>query len=176
VNKEEEFKQYLDRLSYFTDEISGWNRALLAAQGGMPFGEALEEEMFIEEKIRRNRSYHALVTLTEHLLLLKMKYYTKDRKHGNWGNTIRTSRLRAASDTGWDMREPDTMLIDYLSGAIQEIYEAGVRRYQKESVFYPNRKDRTQTVPEHCPWSLEELINGTVDELLEKLPDKEADQ
>ncbi len=176
MNKEEEFKQYLDRLSYFTDEISGLNRALLAAQGGMPFGEALEEEMFIEEKIRRNRSYHAIVTMIEHLLLLKMKYYTKDRKHGNWGNTIRTSRLFAASDTGWDMREPDTILIDYLSGAIQEIYEAGVKRYKKESVFYPDRKDRTQTVPRHCPWSLEELINSTVDELLEKLPDKERDQ
>ncbi len=74
------------------------------------------------------------------------------------------------------MREPDTMLIDYLSGAIQEIYEAGVKRYKKESVFYPDRKDRTQTVPRHCPWSLEELINSTVDELLEKLPDKERDQ
>ncbi len=74
------------------------------------------------------------------------------------------------------MREPDTMLIGYLSDAIQEIYEAGVRKYKKESVFYPSRKDRTQTVPKHCPWSMEELINDTVDELLEKLPDKDTDQ
>ncbi len=48
----------------------------------------------------------------------------------------------------------------------------GVVRYRKVSELYPDRHDRPQTVPEHCPWSLEELINDMADELLEKLPNK----
>lgn len=144
MNKEKELKQHLDRLGYFIYEISRLNRALLAAQSGMAFKEAMKEEVFIE-----------------------------DRKHGNWGDTIRNNRLRVAAYIGWDQKGRDVILIDYLSDALQDIYEAGVERYKKASEYYPNRVDRSQLIPEHCPWSLEELINDTVDELLEKLPDKE---
>lgn len=173
MNKEKELKQYLERLEYFVYEISGLNRALLAAQNGMAFEEAMKKEVFIEDRTIRNHSWNALTIMIEHLLLLKMKYYTKDRKHGNWGDTIRNNRLRVIAYIGWDQKGRDVILIDYLSDALQDIYEAGVERYKKASEYYPNRVDRSQLIPEHCPWSLEELINDTVDELLEKLPDKE---
>lgn len=176
MNKEKELKQYIDRLGYFTYEISRLNRALLVAQGGIPFEKAIKEEVFIEDRIIRNRSWNALAIMIEHLLLLKMKYYTNDRKYGNWGNTIRNYRLRVVDDIIWNKKERDTMLIDYLSDSLQDIYEAGVKRYQKVSEYYPNRANRSQVVPEHCPWSLEELINDTVEELLQKLPDKEMRQ
>lgn len=109
MNKEKELKQYLDRIGYFTYEISRLNRALLVVQGGMPFEEAMQE----------------------HLLLMKMKNYSNDRKHGNWGDTIRNCRLRAVDDIGWDKKERDTILADYLPDALQDIYEAGVKRYKK---------------------------------------------
>ena len=173
MNKEEGLKQYLDRLEYITYEISRLNQALLAAQSGISFEEAIKEEVFIEDRIIRNRSWNALAIMIEHLLLLKIKYYTNDRKHGNWGDTIRNYRLRVVDNIGWDKKERDTVLTDYLSDALQDVYKAGVKRYQRVSEYYPNRADRSQFVAEHCPWSLEELINDTVEELLEKLPDKE---
>lgn len=176
MNKEKELKQYLNRLEYFTYEISGLNRALLVAQSGIPFEKAMKEEVFTEDRIIRNRSWNALAIMIEHLLLLKMKYYTNDRKHSNWGAIIRNRRLGVIDDIGWDKKERDTILTDYLSDALQQIYEAGVKRYQKVSEYYPNRADRSQFVAECCPWSLEELINDTVEELLEKLPDKEVRQ
>ncbi len=75
MNRQKELGRYLDWLEYFTDEISRLNRALLAVQGGLPFGGALEEEVYIEDKFRRDRSYHALAIMIEHLLLLKIKFY-----------------------------------------------------------------------------------------------------
>lgn len=171
MNRERELKACLARLEYCTDELSGWNRALMAVQKGMPFQEAVKEEVFVKEKMRQNRAFHALAIMIEHLLLLKMKFYTEDRPHGNWGNTVRTSRSEAAVVTEWNKKERDTALTEYLSGALQDIYEMGVKRYQKVSRHYPDRADRSQVIPEHCPWSLEELVDSTVDELLEHLPD-----
>lgn len=172
MNRQKELGRYLDWLEYFTDEISRLNRALLAVQGGLPFGGALEEEVYIEDKFRRDRSYHALAIMIEHLLLLKVKFYTEDRVHGNWGKAVEICRRHVVYDTKWDMKEPDTALIGHLSNDIQDIYEMGVVRYRKVSELYPDRHDRPQTVPEHCPWSLEELINDMADELLKKLPNK----
>lgn len=171
MNRERELKACLDRLEYYTYEISGWNRALMAVQKGIPFREAVKEEVFVEEKMRQNRAFHALAIMIEHLLLLKMKYYTNDRKHGNWGEEVRTGRLEAAYAIEWNKKERDTALTEYLSGALQNIYEAGVKRYQKVCERYPDRADRSQVIPEHCPWSLEELVDSMVDELLKKLPD-----
>lgn len=170
MNRERELEVCLDRLGYFPYEISRWNRALVAVQKGMSFQEAVKEEVYIEERMRKNRTFLALVIMTEHLLLLKMKFYTEDRPHGNWGNTVRISRSDAAVITGWNKKERDTVLTEYLSGALQEIYETGVKRYHKVSDRYPNRKDRSQTIPAHCSWSLEELVADTIDELLRKLP------
>lgn len=171
MNRERDLEMCLDRLEYFPYEISRWNRALLAVQKGVPFQEALKEEVFIEERMKQNHSYHALAVMIEHLLLLKKKYYTDDRPHGNWGNTVKVCQMKAADMTEWDKKEGDTVLTEYLSRALQDIYETGVKRYIKICGHYPNRMDRTQSIPEQCPWSLEELVNGTVDELLKHLPD-----
>ncbi len=171
MNREREFAVCLDRLGYFPYEISRWNRAFVAVQKGLPFQEAVREEVYIEERMRQNRVYLALTVMTEHLLLLKMKFYTEDRRHGSWGNTVKTCQSEAAAVTEWNKKERDTVLIEYLSGALQGIYEVGVKRYQKVSDRYPNRKDRSQSIPEHCPWTLEELVNDTVDGLLEYLQD-----
>lgn len=173
MNREKELKQYLDRLEYFTYEISGLNRALLATGSGIPFEESMKEEVFIEDRIKRNRSWNSLAIMIAHLLLLKMRYYPNDRKHGNWGNITRACRLKVGDDVGWNQKEQNTILADYLSDKLQDIYEAGVKRYKKVSKYYPECADGSQFVPEYCPWSLEELINSTVDELLEKLPNKE---
>lgn len=171
MNRERELEVCLDRLGYFPYEISRWNRALVAVQKGVPFRTAVKEEVYIEERMRKNRVFLALTILTEHLLLLKMKFYTEDRPHGNWGNTVRTSQSEAVAITGGNKKERDTVLTEYLSDTLQEIYEAGVKRYHKVSDRYPSRKDRSQTIPEHCPWALEELMDGTVEGLLEHLPD-----
>lgn len=171
MNRERELEICLDRLGYFPYEISRWNHALLAVQKGVSFQEALKEEVFIEERMNRNHVYHVLTVMIEHLLLLKKKYYTDDRPHGNWGNTVMVCRMKAAGITERNKKDGDTVLTEYLSGALQDIYEAGVKRYIKICGNYPNRVDRTQFIPEQCPWSLEELVNGTVDELLEHLPD-----
>lgn len=171
MNRERALEVCLDRLGYFPDEISRWNRALVAVQKGIPFQEAVKEEVYIEERIRKNRAFLALAIMTEHLLLLKMKFYTEDMLHGNWGNTVKNSQSEAAAITGWNKKERDTVLTEYLSGALQEIYETGVKRYHKVSDRYPNRKDRSQMIPEHCPWTLGEMVDGTVEGLLGKLPD-----
>ncbi len=169
MNRERELEVCLDRLGYFPYEISRWNRALVAVQKGVPFQDAVKEEVYIEERMRKNRAFLALTIMTEHLLLLKMKFYTEDRPHGNWGNTVRISRSDAAVITGWNKKEGNTVLTEYLSGALQEIYEAGVKRYHKVSDRYPNRRDRSQTIPEHCPWTLDDLMDLEAEELVDDM-------
>ncbi len=171
MNRERELEICLDRLGYFPYEISRWNRALMAVQKGILFQETVKEEVYIEERMRQNRAFHALTVMIEHLLLLKIKFYTEDRRHGNWGNTVKTCQSEAAAVTEWNKKERDIILTGYLSDTLQDIYEAGVKRYHKASKRYPNRKDRSQSIPEHCPWTLEELVNDTVDGLLEYLQD-----
>lgn len=171
MNREREFEVCLDRLGYFPYEISRWNRALMAVQKGILFQETVKEEVYIEERMRQNRAFHAFTVMIEHLLLLKMKFYTEDRRHGNWGNTVKTFQSETATITEWNKKERDIVLTGYLSDTLQDIYEAGVKRYHKVSGYYPDRKDRSQTIPEHCPWTVEELVNDTVDGLLEYLQD-----
>lgn len=105
MNRERDLEMWLDRLGYFLYEISRWNRALMAVQKGKPFQEAVQEEVYIEERMRQNRAFHALTVMIEHLLLLKMKFYTEDRRHGNWGNTVKTCQLEAAAVTEWNKKE-----------------------------------------------------------------------
>ncbi|MBD5526747.1 MAG: hypothetical protein HDR04_20580 [Lachnospiraceae bacterium] len=65
----------------------------------------------------------------------------------------------------------DTVSLYERKCPLQDIYEMGVKRYGKISVHYANRADRTQSIPEQCPWTLEELVGCTVNEQLDKLPD-----
>lgn len=71
--------------------------------------------------------------------------------------------------TEWYRRVKNAYLITYLNDELQDIYEYGIMWYKRSVREQLDLQDMADLLPEHCPWSLEELINGTVDELLEKL-------
>ena len=60
-----------------------------------------------------------------------MNYYPIARNLRDWGDTVRISQSEAADVTGWNKKERDTALTEYLSGALQGIYEVGMKRYKK---------------------------------------------
>lgn len=170
---DDEIKMALERLEIITDEMHRIKRALKAAQDGVPFTEAWNEEVFLETKQEQKKGMSYLYRMIEHIL--KVKYCTKislsnDRNRIHWRGEINTYRVKLFDITGWmSKKKKDTNLINFLADDIDDIYEVGVEYYKRDAEEYPDLKDGLSQIPEECPWTLEELLDKDIDYLLDKL-------
>lgn len=166
-----EFNEALERLDMLTAEIERIKRALLAAKEGVPFTEAWNEEVFLEAKQDEKKGRAYLSRMIEHLL--KAKYCTNDRNYDHWRGEINTFRTKTIDITGWkSKRNKDTNLINTLTDDLDDIYEVAIEYYEDDAKEYPDLIDGLELIPEECPWNLADLMNNSIDELLDKLPIK----
>ena len=70
------------------------------------------------------------------------------------------------------LRIEDTLLIERLTGEFQDIYEYGIQWYEQAAKEQLDLRDMVSLLPEHCPWTLEELMEKENYELLQKLPER----
>lgn len=165
------FNEALERIELLNDELNKVKRALIAASEGKPFNEAFNDEVFLEEKSFEKKCRKYLTTMMEHLL--KLKYCTNDRNNAQWLNTIRTKRRDTMNEVNWmSKNNRDTNLCKFIINNLQDFYETSVEYYKDDANEYPDLIPGQKMIPKECPWTLDELMEDSIDNLLDKLPDK----
>ena len=71
--------------------------------------------------------------------------------------------------TDWKDKKRDTNLINTINNILDNIYGIGVAYYKDDAKKYPDLVDGLELIPEECPWTLEELLDESIDHLLDKL-------
>ena len=164
----QEFKEALERLDLITEELSKMRRAIIASSEGKPFNEAFNEEIYLENRQDEDKSYSHLCRMMEHLL--KLKYCTNDRNHNLWINSVETHKSDVVDIIKWKSKKnKKTNYVKYLNTELQNIYEDSIEYYKDAAKKYPDLVDGIELIPEECPWTLEELMDESIDDLLEKL-------
>ena len=168
-----EYKKALERIEILEKELSRIKQAIIALAEGQPAGEYMkfDTSAFLEENEIWSESYSALAHMMDKLLEIKYcTYYLViedlEKECGKW-------REEARMYTGWGSHREDTLLIEYLLEEFQDIYEYGIQGYKWEAKEHPDLRDMVGLLPEHCPWTLEELMENEDYELLNKLPERE---
>ncbi len=132
----------------------------------------LDDELFQESySDRKDDCITEIGIIIEHIL--KIKYCTNDRNHKTWINSIKTHRGTFEKYVRWGSKKSVDRLIKHTSENINDCYEYGVVLYTRDSDEYPDLKVGLSQIPEECPWTLEEIIDETIDYLLNKLDEEE---
>lgn len=166
---DQSFKEALERIELLTEEICRIKRSLIAAANGEPFNESWNDELYLEESANKDSASSHLSRAIEHLL--KLKYSTNDRNNRGWKRDFSNHLSDVEDYTKWrSKKNKQTNVIKYLINELQDIYEVGVAYYDKAAKKYPDLIPGLQFIPNECPWTLEELLDNTIDELLSVLP------
>lgn len=168
MNENETILEILNRIDRLNDELRKIKNAVICIQEGKDVTESFDEEVYTEDSDAFVIASSNLSRMMEHLL--KLKYSTSTRFIRKWTNEIETGFRRIVQDrSGWYTKKSKTNVIKDLREGIQDIYDYGITFYIKDAKKFDNLKDGIKLIPKECPWTLDELMELDIDELLEKL-------
>lgn len=171
----DEFKMILERVEMLTEELNRLKQALHAAAKGVPFNEAFNEEVYQEAKSLESEVFNKSSELMEHLL--ELAYcpsdvdYTRDNKH--LIHEIKKVFHRDLYNIlRWGTKKPYTLLINYVKNNIKDAYDNAISLFKNDFKKNSMLNEVTNLFPVECPWTLEELMEDSVSDLLSKLPNR----
>ncbi len=170
---EEEYKKALEQIERYEKELARIKQAVIDLSEGKPIDGYMDfdTDIFLEENDVWRRFFSALALMMDRLM--EIKYCTYYSVCEDLEKECEEYRERIRTYTGWRRRIEDTLLIERLIGEFQDIYEYGVQWYQRAAKERLDLRDMVSLLPEHCPWTLEELMEKENYELLQKLPERE---
>jgi hypothetical protein len=168
MNNNEKFMEALERIDKLNNELRKIKNVIICIQEGQEVSEDFDDEIFMEDSDAFVIASSNLSRMMEHLL--KLKYSTSTRFIRKWTNEIETGFRRIVQDrSGWYTKKSKTNVIKDLREGMQDIYDYGITFYIKDAKKFDNLKDGIKLIPKECPWTLDELMELDIDELLEKL-------
>jgi len=126
-------------------------------------------EIFQEDGSIEKSSKSFLKNIIEHLPLLKYGIDTTARKHLT--HEIRGYQKSLAKNLAWWHGPRRTTIINDLIDLLPLIYLQGIRTYKRHDRKNPNLKQIMNSLPEQCPWTLDELVEGEPEDLILRLPE-----
>lgn len=131
--------------------------------------ELKKEEVYSESvKSDGTKAASHLARMIEHLL--KLGYCTNERNHNIWASDAEKHRNIVFKVLRW-RNKVYSNLKKYLESNLQGIYEDGLKLYDEAAKNYPDLECYRDEIPEKCPWSFEQLMDDSIENLLAKLPD-----
>ena len=119
-------------------------------------------------ELKRSANTHVSIII-EHLF--KLKYSTNNRSHNEWRAIVRKHKSEIIYLTKWKTPRSNTNIINEMHEELPYLYEDGCCYYKLASKIYKNIEDGIKYIPEECPWTLEELVENNVEDLLFQLPE-----
>lgn len=172
-----DYELIMEKIENVCNQFRALKNALIKYENGevpegISFNQLLDDELFEESySDRKDDCITEIGIIIEHLL--KIKYCTNDRNHSVWVNSIRIHRGTFIGYVKWGNKKSVDRLIEYTSENIEDCYEHGVVLYRKASNDYPDLKPGLKYIPAECPWTLEELIDDSIDVLLDKIEEED---
>lgn len=164
------YEEIMERIDLLTDELSKIKRALQAVNEGIPFTESFNEELF-EERADLKDAMSQMITMMHHLL--KFRFCTTDRaKRGWFTRSIYLPRREIINDIEWRPlnRSYNKSVVKRISQELQTLYDNAKTNYIKDAKQYGDLKYGLQHLPEKCPWTLIDLVDGDYVDLLKMIP------
>lgn len=172
-----EFMEAMNRLDLITNEIGKIRRALEATRDGRPFDEAFCEEVIMEASESSLRNW--MIKMICHIL--ERGYSSRKEEYSGWESEIEEFQEHITTEVSWDkfQREKkrqkgnkhDTGPISYLRRNLKDFWEEGIDLYTRRAKRYRDLPDITDLLSIDIPWSLEDLLDDDIGNLLKKLPD-----
>lgn len=168
-----DYELIMEKIENAVNRLMALKNALIKYENGevpegVSFDQLLDDELFEENySDRMDDCITEISIVIEHVL--KIKYCTNNRNHGVWASSIRTHRGTFSKYVRWGAKKPIDKYIKYTSEHIEDCYDYGVALYRKASNDYPDLKPGLKYIPDECPWTLEELIDDSIDVLLDKI-------
>jgi len=131
-------------------------------------------DIFHEDQNIEKSARSFIRLIIEHLLILKYGVDTTAWNHLR--QEIRTFQLNLSDCLDWDLKTRETVIINNLREIMPLIYKRGIKTYKDHEEDdsnpfpNPNLKLILKALPKDCPWTLEELVEGSINVLLLKLP------
>lgn len=171
---EDVYKKALEKIEGYEKELGRIKQAVIALSEGKSIDGFMEfdTDTFLEENDLWRKSYSALARMMDSLM--EIKYCTYYSVCEDLEKECEEYREKVRTYTGWGMRVEDTLLIERLTGELQDIYEYGIKWYQRDAKEHTDLRDTVSLLPEKCPWTLEELMENERYELLNKLLKRET--
>lgn len=173
INIDQEILEIMTkRIDLLQNEINKINRVIKSIRDGNQITESFNDEIFVEDSNKEDDCYTFLARMIEHLL--KLKYCSSQiviiRNRRGWLNIVKIKRDDVIDKVKWISKKRKESYINYLREELQNIYEDGIGYYKKASKEYPDLKIGFLVIPKECPWTLEELMDNDIDDILSKLP------
>ena len=115
-----------------------------------------------------------LERMIEHLL--KFGYCSNqndlNRNARQWKISIDKQRNEVYTLLQWYEKKRETNIILRVVDMISSIYRGGIRRYISASDHDASLFINKDLIPSECPWTLEELMDDEIVDLVEKLPNQ----
>lgn len=171
---EEEYKKALEQIERYEKELARIKQAVIALSEGKPIDGYMDfdTDTFLEENDIWRKAYAALAQMMDNLMEIKYCTYYSVREELEKEYEKLREKVRMYTGWGWDSGE-DALLIERLTGGFQGIYEYGVQCYKRAAKEQLDLRDMVSLLPEECPWTLGELMENDIYELLQKLPERE---
>lgn len=115
-----------------------------------------------------------LERMIEHLLKLGYCSNQNDlnRNARQWKISIDKQRNEVYTLLQWYEKKRETNIILRVVDMISSIYRGGIRRYISASDHDASLFINKDLIPSECPWTLEELMDDEIVDLVEKLPNQ----
>ena len=161
---QEKVAELMERLDRMTDEISRIKRALIAASEGIPFTEAFDDELYMESKQQEDLIYYALMIAIEDLY--KIEYCINDRNKKHWAHEVEVQIEIAKKHMMWKTKRLNRNLVNRIEKSLDDIHDDAISRYQDDAKKYSDLLGELGYISAKCPWTLDELMNISIDDLI----------
>lgn len=128
--------------------------------------EQLYDDVLFEENYaeRNDDCVTELGIIIEHLL--KLRLCTTDTNHKVWINSVETHKETLSRYMKWELKKPAKKLVSYVERSIDDAYEYGIGRYKRDAKKYTDLQYRMDEIPEKMPWTLDEIMDLDIEELI----------
>ena len=169
---EDVYQKALEKIESYEKELARIKQAIIALSEGKRIDGYMDfdTDTFLEENDVWRKSFSALALMMDRLM--EIKYCTYYSVCEDLEKECEEYRRKIRTYTGWRLRIEDTLLIERLTGEFQDIYEYGIQWYEQAAKEQLDLRDMVSLLPEHCPWTLEELMEKENYELLQKPPER----
>ena len=158
-----------ERLSEMIEYAERFIRAAKALQEGRPITESYDE-IFLENKREMKKVRSSLAEIIEHLYKFALcdSEVNLERDWVGWNKSINHQRKRLHEVLDWNYGG-DTDLISHTKRDIEKIYSSGKKEYEKSMETNPSLVLGHRRIPKGITWSLEELMDSSINNLIIKL-------
>jgi hypothetical protein len=162
-----ELQQTLEDGMKFANALVAFNDGTITKEDFANIFEEIITE--VADKKDRRACEKSLIRIIERLLLLKYGIDAMAQPHLK--HEIFDFQMDVISDLDWDTKEPETRMINTIIERLPITYVRSIRDYEEDDEANSKMKAILNSLPVDCPWSLDELLDASIETLIGKLPE-----